>query len=203
MGFFPFYTDIENKKCLVVGGGKVALRKVRKLLPFSPEITVIAPYICHELLLIKNIKTVKRKFVESDIDQAFMVIGATDDSRVNAHVSELCMDKKIPVNIVDEPKLCSFYFPSIVRKDNITVGISTEGKSPVLARFLREKIEKEIDSDILHTAELLSYARTEVRKLFDTETMRKNAVEDILKMCLEGSITNINEIDKYIRDLQE
>lgn len=203
MGFFPFYTDIENKKCLVVGGGKVALRKVRKLLPFSPEITVIAPYICHELLLIKNIKTVKRKFVESDIDQAFMVIGATDDSRVNAHVSELCMDKKIPVNIVDEPKLCSFYFPSIVRKDNITVGISTEGKSPVLARFLREKVEKEIDADVLHTAELLSYARTEVRKLFDTETMRKNAVEDILKMCLEGSITNINEIDKYIRDLQE
>ncbi|MGN0631680.1 MAG: bifunctional precorrin-2 dehydrogenase/sirohydrochlorin ferrochelatase [Ruminococcus sp.] len=202
MGFFPFYTDIENKKCLVVGGGKVALRKVQKLLPFSPEITVIAPLICEELLLMENIKIIKRKFMESDIDSAFMVIGAADDSRVNGLISELCMKRNIPVNIVDEPRLCSFYFPSIVRKNNITVGISTEGKSPVLARFLREKIEMEIDGDILRTAELLSFARTEIRKIYDTETMRKNAVEDIFKMCLDGRITNINEIEKYIRDLQ-
>lgn len=202
MGFFPFYTDIENKKCLVIGGGKVAFRKVEKLLSFSPEITVVSPYVCEGILSIDSIKIIERKFIESDIENAFMVICATDDREVNAFVSELCMEKKIPVNVVDQPELCSFYFPSIVRKNNITVGISTEGKSPVIARFLREKIESEIDDDILDMAEIISYARSEIRKIYDTESSRKNALEKIFKMCLENKIRSRDNLEKYISTLQ-
>lgn len=202
MGFFPFYTDIENKKCLVIGGGKVAFRKVEKLLLFSPEITVISPYVCNGILSIDGIKIIERKFIESDIENAFMVICATDDREVNAFVSRLCMEKKIPVNVVDQPELCSFYFPSIVRKHNITVGISTEGKSPVIARFLREKIETEIDDDILDMAEIISYARSEIRKIYDTESSRKNILEKIFKMCLENKIKSRDDLEKYISTLQ-
>lgn len=203
MGFFPFYTDIKNKKCLVVGGGNIAYRKIEKLMDFAPKITVVAPDICSEIQEIHSIEIIRRKFIDDDIENSFMVIGATDNNEVNSHISELCYERKIPVNIVDQPNLCSFYFPSIVRKNNLTVSISTEGKSPVLARYLREKIEAEIDDDILNTAEVLAAARKKIRILFNDEKNRKNALENILERCVNKEITDIDELEIYIEYLRK
>ena len=90
MGYFPFFADIKNKRCVVVGGGNVALRKVEKLLPFEPEIVVVAPTVCSELKNISGIEITERNFLDSDIDNTFMVISATDNAELNAHIFSLC-----------------------------------------------------------------------------------------------------------------
>ena len=195
MGFFPFFTDIENKKCIVVGGGKVASGKIERLIPFNPKITVVAPVICDYIKSISNIDVIQREFCDSDINEAFMVISATDNRELNIHISRLCRERKIPVNVVDVPELCTFYFPAIVKKENVTIGISTEGKSPVFARFLKEKINAELDGKTLRTAEFLVYARKIIRERISTESDRKNALEEILRICIDNEVTgNIDEI---------
>lgn len=195
MGFFPFFTDIENKKCIVVGGGKVASGKIERLIPFNPKITVVAPVICDYIKSISDIDVIQREFCDSDINEAFMVISATDNRELNIHISRFCRERKIPVNVVDVPELCTFYFPAIVKKENVTIGISTEGKSPVFARFLKEKINAELDGKTLRTAEFLVYARKIIRERISTESDRKNALEEILRICVNNEVTgNIDEI---------
>lgn len=195
MGFFPFFTDIENKKCIVVGGGKVASGKIERLIPFNPKITVVAPVICDYIKSISDIDVIQREFCDSDINEAFMVISATDNRELNIHISRLCRERKIPVNVVDVPELCTFYFPAIVKKENVTIGISTEGKSPVFARFLKEKINAGLDEKTLRTAEFLVYARKIIRERISTESDRKNALEEILRICVDNEVTgNIDEI---------
>lgn len=199
MGFFPFFTDIENKKCVVVGGGNVASGKVERLIPFNPKITVIAPEICDYVKSISDIEIIQREFCDNDIDDAFMVISATDNRELNIHISKLCRERNIPVNVVDVPELCSFYFPAIVKKENVIIGISTEGKSPVFARFLKEKIGAELDEKTLKTAESLVYTRKIIRECISTESGRKNALEEMLRMCVNDEISE--DIDKVIEGL--
>lgn len=203
MGYFPFYIDIENKNCVVVGGGIVALRKIEKLLPFNPIITVIAPKICDEINKIPEIKIRNKKFKDEDIDNAFMVISATDDKLLNAHIFELCTTKGILINTVDDKEKCGFIFPALVKKNNITVGISTSGKSPLYARFLREKIENSFDDSCDEIVDILSKYRLLIKQEINSEESRKIAFERILKIC----ISNANAIDekqilKIIEDLK-
>ena len=127
MAYFPFYIDIKDKKILVVGGGKVALRKVEKLLQFEPKITVVAPFICDEIRKL-GVSIIERKFIDSDIDDIFCAISATDDEVVNGHIFKLCSEKNILVNTVDDKDKCGFIFPALVNKNGITAGITSSGK---------------------------------------------------------------------------
>ncbi|MCH5297462.1 MAG: bifunctional precorrin-2 dehydrogenase/sirohydrochlorin ferrochelatase [Ruminococcus sp.] len=203
MGYFPFYIDIENKKCVVVGGGTVALRKVEKLLPFKPQITVVAPEICNELSTMAEVEIVNREFRNADIDNAFMVISATDDNQLNANIFNLCKSKNIFINTVDDKEKCGFIFPALVKKDNVTIGISTSGKSPLYSRFLREKIENSIDNNSDKIIDVLSNYRLLIKTEIKSEEKRKKAFEHILKICLEN-IENVSEekILKIIEDFK-
>ena len=192
MGYFPFYIDIENKKCLVAGGGIVALRKVRKLLPFRPQITVVADEICDELNKIKEVKILNRKFKDTDIDNAFMVISATDDNKLNTHIFELCKSKNILINTVDDKEKCGFIFPALVKRNNVTVGISTSGKSPLYCKALRKKIEKSLDEKCDKTVEILSKYRVCIKSEIKSEENRKKAFERILEICGE----NYDKVDE-------
>lgn len=198
MGYFPFYIDIENKKCVVVGGGVVALRKIEKILPFKPKITVVAPEICNEITEIDGLEIHKRKFLDSDINDAFTVIAATDNNELNAYIFKLCQEKNILINTVDDKEKCGFIFPALVKKENVTIGISTEGKSPIYARFLREKIENALDENVDRAINILSSVRDLIKREIDTEEKRKLAFEQILKLC----ITDINKVsDEKIFEL--
>lgn len=185
MGYFPFYIDIENKKCIIVGGGKIALQKLKKIILFNPDITVIAPNICDEIKKY-GVKTEHRKFIDNDIKNAFMVISATDDEKLNAHIFELCKAENILVNTVDDKEKCGFIFPSIIKKDDVTVGITTSGKSPLYAKYLRQQIEDVLDNINPEIIEILSKYRPIIKAKINSEFLRKKANEKILDLCINS-----------------
>ena len=144
--YYPAFLDIKNKRCLVVGGGSVAERKVSGLLKAGAAlVTVISPAIKNRLEKEKSrgeIKHLKRRFRETDLKGAFIVIAATDSEEENEKISGLAQRLNIPVNVVDRPGLCSFIVPSTVRRGPLAIAVSTSGTSPAMARAIRKEIEK-------------------------------------------------------------
>ena len=117
---------------------------------------------------------------------AIFVISASDDEQLNAHIFKLCRKKNILVNTVDDLDKCGFIFPAVVHKNDITVGISTSGKSPIFASYLRMKTENMIDEKCLETIEILGKFREKIKQEISSEAVRKKAFEKILKMCIES-----------------
>lgn len=204
MGYFPFYIDIENKLCIVVGGGKTALRKIKKLIPFNPEIRVISPEICKDILNIKNISIINRKFDDDDIENAFMVVSATDNRELNSHIFEICNKKNILVNTVDDIEKCGFIFPALVKKNDVTIGISTSGSSPIYAKFIKNIIEDELDEHYNAIFEVLKKYRKTVKDNFSTEEKRKEVLNAILDFCLiDEKIPDDEDINSMIERIKE
>ena len=143
MILFPFCVDVENMRFLVIGGGNVARRKVEKLRMFTDRITVVA-----EKTDITEVEVINRAFSDDDLDEIEAVICATDDSSLNHRIAGLCHERRIPVNSVDAPEDCTFIFPALIRRGSLTVSVTTDGKSPILAGMLREKIESILPNDL-------------------------------------------------------
>ena len=200
MGYFPFFVDVENQNCLVVGGGVVALRKIEKLLPFNPNITVVSPKVHKEILSIKNINIIKRKFDFNDLKEKSFVITATDDKVLNKEIYNSCEENNIPVNTVDDKDNCSFIFPALARNNGVTVAISTSGKSPIYAKYLRKKIESLIqDSESI--VDNLSKYREKIKNEISLEENRKVAFEKLLEHSLSNESITDDLVDKIIKDL--
>lgn len=200
MGYFPFFVDVENQNCLVVGGGVVALRKIEKLLPFNPNITVVSPKVHKEILSIENIDIIKRKFDFNDLKEKSFVITATDDKVLNKEIYNFCKENNIPVNTVDDKDNCSFIFPALARNNGVTVAISTSGKSPIYAKYLRKKIEILIqDSESI--VDNLSKYREKIKNEISLEENRKLAFEKLLEYSLSNESITDDLVDKIIKDL--
>ena len=141
---FPIFIDIKSKPVTVIGGGTIALRKVILLSKANPKITVISESICIELkefLKKHKGKFIKKSFSEKDIKNPILIVAATNILKVNKEIYRVANKKNIPINVVDQPKLCSFTMGSIIERDSLVIAITSGGKAPVLARMLREKIE--------------------------------------------------------------
>lgn len=200
MGYFPFFVDVENQNCLVVGGGVVALRKIEKLLPFNPNITVVSPKVHKEILSIENINIIKRKFDFNDLKEKSFVITATDDKTLNKEIYNSCKENNIPVNTVDDKDNCSFIFPALAKNNSVTVAISTSGKSPLYAKYLRKKIENLIqDSESI--VDNLSKYREKIKNEISLEENRKIAFEKLLDYSLSNESITDDLVDKIIKDL--
>ena len=200
MGYFPFFVDVENQNCLVVGGGVVALRKIEKLLPFNPNITVVSPKIHKEILSIENINIINRKFDFNDLKEKSFVITATDDKVLNKEIYNSCKENNIPVNTVDDKDNCSFIFPGLAKNNGVTVAISTSGKSPLYAKYLRKKIENLIqDSESI--VDNLSKYREKIKNEISLEENRKVAFEKLLDYSLNNENITDDLVDKIIKDL--
>lgn len=205
MGYFPFYINIKDKKCIVIGGGKTALRKIKNLMPFEPDIEVISPEILPEISETENIKIIRREYRNGDIDDAFMVITATDNKSLNEKIFRLCTDKKIFVNTVDDIEKCEFIFPSLVHRDDISIGISTSGKSPVFSKFMRIIIDDMLNDDYIEIFQILSRFRPYVKDMFDNEKQRREALESILDFCLafDENIPSDDEIKDMLERIEK
>lgn len=202
MAYFPFYIDIENKKILIVGAGKVALRKAEKLLPFSSNINVVAPKVCDEIKKL-DVKITEREFVESDLDDVFCVVSATDDNALNSRIFDLCSKKNILVNTVDDKEKCGFIFPALVQKNGVTAGITTSGKSPLYAKYLKEMFSGLLDGMNENIVDILWSCRKKIKEQIPDEENRKKAFEQLLGLCLSGFEPNENTVDSLIEEYKK
>jgi len=184
MGFLPIFLNLSDRPCLVVGGGDIASRKIRQLLKAGGKVTVVAPALCDEVTAQadrKIINHIAETFADHHLDGMTLVIAATDDESINRKVSELAKSRNIPVNVVDNPKLCSFIMPSVVDRSPVQIAISTGGASPVLARLLRARLETMIPSSFGRLAELMGKSREMVRKRFPNMNERRRFWEHVLQ----------------------
>ncbi|MCX5996473.1 MAG: bifunctional precorrin-2 dehydrogenase/sirohydrochlorin ferrochelatase [Chloroflexi bacterium] len=166
--YYPIFLNLAGKKCVVIGGGQVALRKVTTLLEYGAEITVISPRLCKGLREADcegKIQVRRRAYQIGDLEGACIAVIAAGNRSVNLHASLEARCNKIPVNVVDDPGLSDFIVPSIVRRGSISIAISTAGKSPALARKLRSKLEGELDDKYAELALLIEGVRREVKNL--------------------------------------
>lgn len=184
----PIFLDIKGKPCLVVGAGPVAARKAELLLKAGALVRVVAKESGEAMSLLRQQSKIKyqaKPFEDSDLEQVNLVIAATSDKRLNKRVSELAQASRIPVNVVDNPKLCSFIMPSIIDRDPVQIAISTGGASPVLARQLRSRLESLIPAAYGDLARLVEGYRDTVKKTFPKVEERRRFWESIL----EGPVT--------------
>ncbi len=185
MAYFPFLIDVENKLCVIVGGGNVAFRKAKLMLDFDAKITLIAPEICNQLYLLEevhdNLKIIIREFEDKDILDADFVIAATDSEETNTHISKLCKNNNILVNVVDMREEGSFIFPAIIRDEELLIAISSGGNSPAATAFIKNKIREAIpDYYGKMIAELGDY-RDYIRKLVGDSESRKKIYYQLVK----------------------
>ena len=144
MKYYPIFLDIKDKKCVIVGGGEVAARKAERLLDCGAKVFVISPKLSPEIAALKEknmICHIAAQYTGDLINEAALIIGATDDEKTNAQISLDARGKGIPVNIVDDPQKCDFILPAVVQRGDLAITIGTGGKSPALARHLREELE--------------------------------------------------------------
>ena len=191
MSYFPFFVEIGQKPCLVVGGGVVALRKVEKLYPFGTEITVVSPAFCRELEALEGIRRVSRKFRKEDIEGMAFVIGATDEEAVNAEIAALCKEKNIPVNIVDDKEKCTFFFPALVKRGEFVAGFTSGGGSPLAAQYIRRQVEESIPQGFENTIAVLSALRERVKGEIADSREREKVFRALFALALEkeGHVT--------------
>ncbi len=158
MPLFPMFVDLKDKTVLIAGGGSVALRKLQKLTPYGVSPTVVAPDILPELAAVPGVKLHRRTFRPSDLHpRPVLVIAATNDRKVNRSISMLCKKRHIPVNVADDPALCSFVFPALVQRGEFSAGISTGGASPTAAVYFKERLTELLPENL---EELLVWLRS-------------------------------------------
>ena len=142
--YYPAFLNIRGRRCVVIGGGGVALRKVRGLLECGAQVTVISPAFHPTLIQLAEagrITPVYREFEPGDLAGALIAIAATDVRAINRKVAEEARDRGVLVNVVDSPEQSDFIIPSSFRRGGLSVAISTGGMSPALARKIRTKLE--------------------------------------------------------------
>lgn len=185
MGYFPFFVELKGKRGLIVGGGSVALRKAEKLLPYEPVLTVAAPDILPEIRRMPGILCRQEDFSPGLLADMFFVIAATDDTALNHRISALCQEQNIPVNVVDDRAACTFLFPALVKKGDLSIGISTGGDSPSAAIHLKRQINALLPDDFDGLLAYLGSLRGTVRESIPEEARRSSCFSHIFTACLE------------------
>jgi uroporphyrin-III C-methyltransferase/precorrin-2 dehydrogenase/sirohydrochlorin ferrochelatase len=191
MDFLPIFLQLRNKRCVVVGGGDVAARKVSLLIEAQGQVEIIAPELCAALAALANkgaLAHTRATFRPEYLEGATLVFAATDDQSVNRQVSELAKARGIPVNVVDQPELCSFIMPSIIDRSPVVAAVSTGGASPVLARLIRARLETLIPAGYGRLARLVAEFRDRAKAHFQHPPARRRFWEDVLQGAIAEQV---------------
>ena len=176
MNFLPIFLNIRKQACLVVGGGTTASRKVELLLRANAKVTVVAPELSPQLAQWANEGRIiyrADKFTPTDLERCHLAIAATNDKAVNEQVSILAQAQATPVNVVDQPQLCSFIMPSVIDRSPVQIAVSSGGASPVLARLLRARLETMIPASYGKLANFVASFRDKVKQRFSFDERRR------------------------------
>lgn len=185
MKYCPLFYNIENKKCLIIGGGTVACRRAKALVAAGAYIHVVALHILDELqMLIKQsqgksfISAVNIDMIKTDYH---CIVAATDDCEVNYAVTLFAKNNRIPINVVDDKTSCDFIFPSIIDRGPLTVAITNNGNSPVLSRLLKQQIDAYIPAAFGDLSKLVGAYRDQVKSVMKDGKIRKLFWEHVLQ----------------------
>jgi siroheme synthase-like protein len=176
---YPISLRVTGRDCVVVGGGEVALRKARALVRAGARLRVVSPSFIPGFRLLKA-RLVRRRFTAKDVAGAFLAISATDDATVNREVFRACRRRGTPVNVVDQPKLCTFTAMSVLRRGPVTVAISTGGASPALAKALRKELQRIFPRTLAAPARSLGAARRRIMRLLPSSPERTRILKSLV-----------------------
>ena len=185
MKLYPVNLKIAGRKCVVVGGGNVAERKIGVLLSCGAEVTVISPEFgrCIEELVERGaIRAVSRCFRSGDLEGAFLVIAATSDRETNEAVYREGHEAGALVNVVDVPDLCDFYVPARVTRGDLSIAIGTGGSFPALCKRLRKELEVQFGPEYADYLELLEACRKDIREALPDAARRREAEGALLEV---------------------
>ena len=198
--YCPVFFNIGGKLCLVVGGGLVAEQKVKMLMKFDTKIRVISPVISKNLSSLSKkgkIEIIQREYKKGDVDGASLVFAATNKNDINQAIKKDASLSGIPVNVVDDPNLCDFIVPSIIKKESIIIAISTSGTLPSLSKKLRRDIGGLLSSDYAKYARKIGKFRKMLLERVQDKDIRRKILSDISKMDVATIAgMNINKIKK-------
>jgi precorrin-2 dehydrogenase / sirohydrochlorin ferrochelatase len=189
--FYPILVDLQGKKALVVGGGKVAQRKIETLLEYGASVQVVARELTAELEELRSAGRVEflgGEFSEAFLNGAFVVFAATDDASLNRRVSREAQQRGLFVNAVDQPADCNFIVPSILSRGDLLIAVSTSGKSPAFARKVRVELERHFGEEYGFFLNLMGNLRKEILRLGLSQEENKSAFEDLVYSDLLAAI---------------
>jgi len=222
--YYPIYIDIEDHAVLIVGGGTVCARKAETMMRYGGRVTIVSPEITDEIAVWERdgAITVRRKLYDiADLDGASIVIASTDDRCVNARVARDCRRRKIPVNVVDVTHLCEFIVPAIIETGSVQIAVSTGGKSPAIARTLKEDLQRFVGPEYAEVNDLLGTLRKSAKRVLATDIDRKRffdgiiaggildklrngkrreAFEDVARACEENGVAVSDELRQRLND---
>jgi precorrin-2 dehydrogenase len=187
---FPIFVKLDGRRALVVGGGKMAALRVKQLTRAGARVTVISPRIIAEIEGIANTKSVaviRRGFERTDLTRRFfIVIAATNDSKVQHAVFEEAERRAILCNVVDNPACCNFYMPAVVERGELRIAVSTSGRSPSLAGKLREYLEEAIPEDAADLTQVVGILRSRLQMEIPGDlATRKRLVGEFVEKVLK------------------
>jgi len=206
MPYFPIFLDLDNQKVIVVGGGEVAERKIKNLLIYGCQIYIISPHLTphlQQLVAKGEIHHISYESLGTSMNDAFMVIVATDDPEVNNQIASQTKEHGLLVNVVDQPGDCNFIMPSIVKRGDLQIAISTAGKSPALAKKIRKEMEVMFGPEYGSLIELLGIIREKL--LSQGQPSSKNKIifqklvdSNLLHLIKEGNLNGVRATLKSI-----
>ena len=202
MKYYPIHLDIKNRHCLVVGGGAVGTRKVNTLLECGARVRVVSPEPTRQLTKLASegaITLARRAYRSADLDGAFLVIGATDDESLNQQISNDAALTNTLCNIADRPEVCNFILPSIVQRGDLVITISTSGKSPALAKKLRQKLETQFGQEYAEFLLLMGAIRKKLLSQDHAPEAHKGLFNqlidsDLIRLMQAGKTEEINSL---------
>ena len=204
MALFPFFVNIEGSNGLITGGGKHALEKIQRLKPYGPKLRVISKEFLPEIKADKDLELIYRDFEERDLDSlpAFVIV-AGHDAEENHRISELCRERRIWVNVVDDQEYCDFIFPSLIAHGSLSVGICTGGASPATGVMLKRKMEEQIPENIEGILDFLQEKRPEIAQVLTNKKQRFAFYYKLSEICMredrpltEDEFTNLLAAEK-------
>lgn len=192
--YYPIYIDIEDRDVVIIGGGNVCARKAETMMKYGARVTIVSPEFTEEIerWAADGKLTLRRKHYEdADLEGANIVIASTDDQSVNERIAADCRRRRIPVNVVDVTPLCEFIVPAIIESGSVQIAVSTGGKSPALARTLKEDLQRLVGPEYAEVNDLLGTLRDGAKAVLPTDVDRKRFFDGIiargiLQMLREG-----------------
>jgi len=181
--YYPILLNIQGRKCLVVGGGPVALRKVKALLEHGANVEVVSPTFCPELNQLATdgaIRAIQRDYKSEDLQHAFIAIAATDNAKTNERVAAEARRRGVLVNVANDPKSSDFIVPSYLKRGDVIIAVSTSGRSPALARKIRSELENDFKAEYAQLAIVADEVRSDLKQ--EGITVSSDAWQEVLSL---------------------